>query len=350
MSLSGNLGFVSLDEVLRLLNRSKQRGVLEVRGGDNHGRIFVDRGSVVLATMLNDDQLHRHLAKSGLGQGGDTAAVTELLREMTVESIYQLGLNGESFQVIENQHSPYPNPTPFDLEELLVEARRRLSDWADVGSAITDLDALIRMRRDLGNRDEVTIGKDSWRLLSEVGHGASVRSLAEELGTTEFWTARVAAGLISDELLTMEAPAAPIAPEAETRGAEPAEPWTGQEPVSFAEAGEPADETPVEGSPAPTADDTEQVFHTDEESPAYVGADPAGAESAHQVDPNQSWWNEPDPARSGDEGESEDVEGDTEAFLEKVFSGLEPEEASEEGYGLLRRRRMGALRDLSNDA
>ena len=54
-------------------------------------------------------------------------------------------------------------------------------------------------------------------------------------------------------------------------------------------------------------------------------------------------------AADSDTGE---VEEDTEAFLEKVFSELEtPEdEPEEEGYGLLRRRRMGAIRDHSSDA
>ena len=56
--------------------------------------------------------------------------------------------------------------------------------------------------------------------------------------------------------------------------------------------------------------------------------------------------------RVKDENEAE-VEEDTEAFLEKVFSGLDSDESQqpqEEGYGLLRRRRLGALRDLSNDS
>ena len=52
--------------------------------------------------------------------------------------------------------------------------------------------------------------------------------------------------------------------------------------------------------------------------------------------------------------EPAEVEEDTEAFLEKVFSELDsPDEeqaTEEEGYGLLRRRRMGAIRDVAGDA
>ncbi len=65
-------------------------------------------------------------------------------------------------------------------------------------------------------------------------------------------------------------------------------------------------------------------------------------------------------AGNAEDEEPGDVEEDTEAFLEKVFSELGSSEAEEdsgseesepeEGYGLLRRRRMGSLRDFSSDS
>ena len=66
MFLSGNLGFVSLDEVLRLLNRSNRIGSVDVTGQAVRGRIFVTQGGVALATTSNEEGLHRHLVKSGL--------------------------------------------------------------------------------------------------------------------------------------------------------------------------------------------------------------------------------------------------------------------------------------------
>lgn len=350
MSLSGNLGFVSLDEVLRLLSRSKQRGAVDVRGVNTRGRIFVDRGFVVLATMLTDEQLRQHLAKSGLTDVEDPA-VTTLLREMTVETIYMLGLHGESFEVIEDEASPHPNPTPFELEELLVDARQRLSDWAEVSGVVTDLDAVIRLRRDLGERDRVTIEKDSWRLLSEMGHGASVRMLAEELGTTEFWTARVAAGMIEEGLFALEPTEATGSPAPVWEEPAPAR----VEPVSREET---TDSSPVvtEDQPiypsAEEGDDRGQVFEEPaEETHSPIASDDAQTESTRQPDPDQSWWSEPEREPVAEDDDSTDeVEEDTEAFLEKVFSELEPTEPTDEGFGLLRRRRMGALRDFSNDA
>jgi hypothetical protein len=368
VSLSGNLGFVSLDEVLRLLTRSKQRGAVDIKGEKVHGRVFVDRGAVGLATTFTDESLRRHLIKSGLVEAAqldsviegranlakvtesDGGAMTALLREMSVESIYQLGMQGESFEVYENQTSPFVSPKPFDLEELLGDAKQRLNDWAEVTKVVSDLDRHLRFRRDLGEREQVTIAKDAWRVLSEVGRGSSVRALADELGTTEFWAARVAARLIDEDLLTVDP--APTVPEASHTT------WAFEVPVA-AEATEPPtamaeDETNVEDVFAAA----DEPVGEDRAEDAYIASD------SLEVDPNQSWWKEPEPEADGEGSEEAvteaativgteerpDVEEDTEAFLEKVFSDMEPAEESDEGYGLLRRRRMGVLRDTSTDA
>jgi hypothetical protein len=366
VSLSGNLGFVSLDEVLRLLTRSKQRGAVDIKGEKVHGRVFVDRGAVGLATTFTDESLRRHLIKSGLVEAAqldsviegranlakvtesDGGAMTALLREMSVESIYQLGMQGENFEVYENQTSPFVSPKAFDLEELLGDAKQRLNDWAEVTKVVSDLDRHLRFRRDLGERDQVTIAKDAWRVLSEVGQGSSVRALADELGTTEFWAARVAARLIDEDLLTIDP--APTVPEVTTT-------WAYEAPI--------AEDTEIPATPAEEETGVEEVFANAEEQAAVESVEESYADASFEVDPNQSWWKEPEPEADAEGSEEAaavesativetearpDVEEDTEAFLEKVFSDMEPAEESDEGYGLLRRRRMGVLRDTSTDA
>ena len=93
-----------------------------------------------------------------------------------------------------------------------------------------------------------------------------------------------------------------------------------------------------------------------------AGTQPPVAESAEtideladDVDADKSWWEEPsdetDEAPSAGDDEDGEVEEDTEAFLEKVFSELDSsDEDSDEGYGLLRRRRLGAMRDIARDS
>ncbi len=395
VSLSGNLGFVSLDEVLRLLTRSNQQGSVDVSGDGVRGRIFIIKGGVALATTSDDQGMHRHLVKSGLvdedslqniESGGTTlapiaeksaGALVDLLREMTVESVYQLGLKGDAFEVDEGQKTRYASPNPFDLESIIDDSKQRLIDWTEVSKTVSDLATTMNLARNLGERDEVSIGRDAWRVLSEVGSGSSVVSIASELGTTDFWTARIASDLINDELLIVSAgvseddhvPAAvseswgqtdsqPESPEnVDDEDLDPDESWW-EEPEnegSESDGDDQSEEMPAAeevDTPAAEAVDTPAAEAVDapakEANRSIFGSFAPGA-SAEPADAVEEGLSDVAPA---DEVEDDDeVEEDTEAFLEKVFSELDSStEADEEGYGLLRRRRMGALRDSSGDA
>lgn len=366
MSLSGNLGFVPIDEVLRLLTRSNQQGAVEVTGNGLRGRVFVGRGGVDLATTSTDSELHRHLVNSGMADesvlrriiSGETtlAALAEanqemidLLREMSVESLFQISRRGEDFEVHENLTSPYSSPKTFDLEALLADARDREREWDKVTEVIPDLTGPISFRRDLGQREEVTVRADDWKVLSEVGTGSSVADIADRLGTTRFWTARIAARLAKSELVEL-ASHVPAEDAADTfAGEDDYEEASPSAPAPFADR----DERFTEGYETPTPADANSWDDTDDETA--------------ETDPDQSWWEEPAEAEgealseTPEEGSlipaaehddrSTEVEEDTEAFLEKVFSELDSSEPeTEEGHGLLRRRRMGTLRDFSSDS
>lgn len=369
VSLSGNLGFVSLDEVLRLISRSHQEGCVNVTGNGFRGRVFVGAKGVDLATTHADTELSRHLVNSGLldrdtvaliesGNGstsdleeGVRDKVVELIREMTVESLYQIGLHGADFEVKDGEKAPFPSPRSFELESILEDAAKRASEWQAVSRLVPDLSGRIEFQRDVDDRDSITISTDAWTIVTEVGAGSSVDEIADRLGRTPFWTARVTGQLIGDALLRLDGGARPVA-----KPAEEVDPWRdsfGEEPASS----------------------VEEAAHTSSEE---------------EHDPDGSWWEEPsqqaedaksedqgedsmfgrfaaraqarDTERSGDDdagqdAESEDslaatitfsgikpAEDDTEAFLERVFSELgsdeEPEE-DDDGYGLLRRRRLG---------
>ncbi|HWB87902.1 MAG TPA: DUF4388 domain-containing protein [Acidimicrobiia bacterium] len=365
MSLSGNLGFVPIDEVLRLLTRSNQQGAVEVSGSGLRGRVFVGRGGVDLATTSTDSELHRHLVNSGIAEesvlrriiSGETtlAALAEanqdmidLLREMSVESLHQISRHGDEFEVHENQGSPYASPKSFDLEALLADARDRERDWEKVSEVIPDLTGPISFRRDLGQREEVTVRADDWKVLSEIGAGSSVADIADRLGTTNFWTARVTARLAKGELIEL----APAASEPEYFADDY------QDEVHEVHEVDEVEEAPTAPEPYTYRDD---VFAPSEaEEAASEQAPEAEAVEDEHVDADESWWEEPDDHQAsptseipvaGQDERSAEVEEDTEAFLEKVFSELDTSEPeAEEGHGLLRRRRMGSLRDFSSDS
>ncbi|TDI56665.1 MAG: DUF4388 domain-containing protein [Acidobacteria bacterium] len=381
MFLSGNLGFVSLDEVLRLLNRSNRIGSVDVTGQAVRGRIFVTQGGVALATTSDDEGLHRHLVKSGLVdedsllsvESGKTTlaaiveksggAVVDLLREITVESVYQLGLNGDSFEVEEGEKTRYASPKPFDVESIIDDAKQRLTDWDELSRTVSDLDDVMSISRDLGERDEVSINRDAWRVLSEIGSGSSVVSIAGELGTTDFWAARVAAGLIDDDLLVVAAvesdeevqtpaqdPSSLGEPEAVTEVVDEEvdadESWW-EEPDDEASETDAEEVVPSEEMPVAETDDVADDEKPEVKSTSIFGAFAPGAskESAAVVKEELS-----EVPTVGEDEEDGEVEEDTEAFLEKVFSELDSSnDEEEEGYGLLRRRRMGVMRDSSGD-
>lgn len=451
VALSGNLGFVPLDEVLRLLARAGQKGAVEIQGDGTSGRIFFTRKGIALATTRGDDDLRSHLINTQYvdsdqlaeAEAGKPALKTvaderpefvALLREMTVESIYQLSHNGATFEVDEDAVTPYATPSPFELEAILSDSAKRANEWAEVEELLSDMAGVIRMKRDLGDRTEVTVSHDAWKLLSELGSGSSVSEMASRLGTTEFWTAKVASDLTSRELLTIVSsdfvkPSAdtwemPASPEVESElvedvatdedsheGTEEVESDAG---VSFVEDGGTADEdADPDDSPEVAAEAAEvaeevaeeqvvsEVFAAGSDAEQPVATEDAGPVDEEDVDPNESWWVEPDgksaktPAaqHSGDDDEDDedegrrgrlgmfspsrtaaddfepvtgesngDVEEDTEAFLEKVFSQLEEpvaettespagedetesetEEDESSGHGLLRRRRLGSI-------
>jgi hypothetical protein len=385
VSLSGNLGFVPIDEVLRLLTRSKQQGSVNVTGNGLHGRIFVGKGGIDLATVSDNDELHRHLVNSGYADEksltrvttGETTlaamaesnnAIVDLIREMTVESLYQIGVRGTDFQVHEGATTPYASPKTFELEALLQDADERKREWHKVSEMVPDLTGAIAFRRDLGDREEVTVKVDDWKVLSEIGSGSSVEEIADKLGTTDFWTARVAARLVNSELIVLRGPElAPVEEEvaeayAPTPQADYSQPEELPEPEAASE--------PVYVAPA----DEYAAYEAEKSDAEADGSESSQLEpdTAEEVNPDRSWWQEPtdgEPTSDndsqapavvaealseippvGEPNEASDVEGDTEAFLEKVFSELDSEPEVEEGHGLLRRRRMGTLRDFSSDS
>jgi hypothetical protein len=280
---------------------------------------------------------------------------------MTVESLYQLGLKGDAFEVMEGKTTVYASPKAFELENLLSDSKQRLTDWTEVSKTISDLERMLRFNRDLGDRDEVSVDNDSWRVLSEIGSGSSVRSIAAELGTTEFWTARVAARLIKDDLIDLVAGAAPVEepvayePTWEEPVDEDVDPdqswWTEPEDEASDEEIEETVEEPV--AETGEADLDEQQVEEEkveekkvEEKTSIFGAYAPGRESEPVTEDAPSQI-----PTLVEEEDSAEVEEDTEAFLEKVFSELDgSDEPEEEGYGLLRRRRMGAIRDASSDS
>ena len=169
--------------------------------------------------------------------------------------------------------------------------------------------------------------------------------------------------MVEDDLLTTGSGKVAEAPEPQPETwatqVEPDHEETAPEDVYSYGYQEPEETPGVEEEPAYVQDETQPEYFQGSEEPVFE-SEPAAAEEtdvaepAEDIDADKSWWEEPsDDTDEGPSAEDEegDVEEDTEAFLEKVFSELDSsEEDGEEGYGLLRRRRLGAMRDIARDS
>jgi hypothetical protein len=384
--------------------RSDQRGSVEVRGEDVRGRVYVGKKGISLATTAEDRDLHKHLVNSGyvddaflrrvaVGEAsfGDVpdreTAIIDLLREITVESLYHLSDKGATFEVAEGAVTPYGSPRPFELEATLDDVRRRTLEWDSVHEVIADLDATIKMNRDAGDQEEIKINREAWRLLCELGSGASVSVIAERLGTTEFWIAKVAAELAERQLLLLSDDSAeegvaqtepiPSASDFPTEQVPPDQSWwvepENEAPEAAPESSQPfpapAAEATVTQSDGPSSEEegresrfghfvrsarAEGAFAADDEpaAPAVETAAPSFETAAPDEATGDRGPLQESPALET-EPEPESLEEDTEAFLEKVFSQLDSNgqaDVEEEGHGLLRRRRMGSvLKEIDED-
>lgn len=327
MSLTGNLEVFPLEEVLRLLARSRKDGCLRVTTNGDEGRIFLNSGSLVFASTDSDDVFRRSLLVAGVvpeerigtldlghtsvveAAGDDHAGLAhDFVRESIVESLYRLRKPGRgNFDFVLEARPRYATGVTYDVEVAVSEADRRAAEWADIESTVPDLGAPFTMTPALTDDEQVTISPATWKLLAAFGGSGSIPELAERLGSTEFRVAREIAGLARQGLVQSQKAEAPIE-------------W---------ESPEPAHETPEPSEP----------------DNGFSGG----------------WWQEPSsepvdvPDNAAEAGEPETHEDEpADSFLEQVFQQLdEDEEKSDEstddafGVGLLRRRRMGAItRDM----
>jgi hypothetical protein len=350
MSLTGNLDVFPLPEVLRLLARSQKTGRLAVDAPETSGRVYMEDGALVLATVVDDAELLRQLRAAGivdddgvrrievgeqrldtaLAAGTSGASLTDFVREHVVESLYRIGISGATFVFHVDEGPRYHPSQRFDVEVAMADAERRRLEWAEIESVLPGVQVPVRMVRHLADESDVTVSPGSWEVLAMLDGGSSVEQLADRLGLSAFRVAREVAGLLRRGLLEVVGQDVPAASPDTT--------W--ESPLAAPRVEEP--ETPEPAAPAWGAPEVEAPAADipSEATPEEAAAPAAEAESERSA---ESWWSEPSDDRPAEEGDR---------FLESVFSQLDEEEADDEGgfaMGALRRR-LGALQSDQDDA
>lgn len=376
MSLTGQLEVFPLEEVLRLLARSKKTGCLRVESGQTRARLFLAGGGLALATTMSDDDLRHHLMAAGLlteegiarvdlhgsvllenlAPGATPAGLTDFLREEMVESLFRVRRSGTgTFDFVVDLTPRYPTGQSFDAEVAVAESDRRAVEWGDIERVVPDLTVPFKMAPEIAEQTGVTVSPATWRILAALEAGANVQMLSNRLGVSEFRAAREVAGLVRARLVAPATHGSAVRAPAEAAPAAAvpvaAAPW-------FEQVAEPA---PAAAAPAP-ASEWEQTPAIDESwfeasaqpavlSPEAVAAAEAALGEAPvteraEEDLTRGWWSD----AMGQPKKADDAD----RFLESVFSQLSEESeekpADETGFGmgLLRRRRLGSIsRDLN---
>lgn len=229
MGFQGSLDTVGLTDIFQLFGFGRKSGALHLHNGAEHGVIHFDEGDVFYATMnpgevignllvraelVTPDQWKQVLddATDGRAQGEvlatvegiDTVAVEVFLRERVEDAVFRLAQwEGGEFELTEDVH-PFGPVFRFQTEPLLATAERRMDDWRRITAVVPSVAMGVQIVRDLpGERGEVTLTRDQWRLIATVTPGCDVADVAAGLGDTEFRTCDTLAELVEGGLVEL---------------------------------------------------------------------------------------------------------------------------------------------------
>jgi hypothetical protein len=236
VALEGNLKDFSLADMFRLLATGQKTGTLFMEGDDAQGKVCFRDGRVYFASSnWNRESLGRRLVKAGV------IAEKQLRQALGLQKIQKkekadrrLGqiLVDEGYleaRVLESFIQEQINDTLFDLfrweegelrfesddvcesedigihvsvENVIMEASRRLEMWNRIRQKIPSLDVVFVMAAAPGDKSmEIHLKPKEWMLLCYLHGGKSVRELVDLTGYNDFETARILYGMYSAGLI-----------------------------------------------------------------------------------------------------------------------------------------------------
>jgi hypothetical protein len=298
---------------------------------------------VVTESGLNAIDLSNGSLTEALAPEASTSALSEVIREQCVESVHRIRRpQAGPFTFLMDSRPRYATGQSFDIEMIISEADRRAVEWAEIEEAVPELTTSWRMVPAI-EEESVKLSDTAWRFLAALEGSSSVRELSQRLGLTDFQAARRMAELSRARLVeTVTVEGRPMeAPTYESAVVTAGPSWT---------------DSPEEGA----------IEEPAAEAPVFTEPEPA---------PERSWWEQsPAPhAEETTEADPDEQRADEGSFLETVFAKLEetgeatevPTEENDEkssddsddsdddegegGFGLLRRRGLGAaFRELAD--
>jgi tetratricopeptide (TPR) repeat protein len=245
MAIEGPLRELGVHDVFQLLDLTRKTGSLRVRSAlrDNDGVVKFVNGRVVGATMRDDShKLGIMLVQSGRvtqaeleralaiqAQPGETRRVGEVLlsigavtaRELERQArrqietvVFELLSWSEGYFTFEEgmPQNVRPEDGGLTAEALLMEAARRIDEWARMADRIPNAEVVPALSAvDDGHAATLDLRPREWQVLAAVDGQTSVRAIASGVGLNEFDAARIVYGLLSTGVVTLvSAPAPPM--------------------------------------------------------------------------------------------------------------------------------------------
>ena len=219
MALSGTLDSFPLPEVLRLLGRSGQTGMLLVKAGDQEMRAYLQGGQLLFATSGDERVVKARLVGGGLldRDGWDRVSVGEAsadevlltdvspldydraVRSLTVDGIVEVMMRRQgTFEFEEGVTTSIRLGTELSIDDTLEEVQERLRAWNAIREIVPSMTVKIHLAETLPEgTDRVEIDAADWELLKQVAMGTSVSRMAARAGTSEFEMASKVVAFVS---------------------------------------------------------------------------------------------------------------------------------------------------------
>jgi Domain of unknown function (DUF4388)/Tetratricopeptide repeat len=235
MAIEGPLRELGIHDVFQLLDLSRKTGVLRVTSELRHnaGTVHFHRGAIVFAEIRsNPHQLGALLVRTGkIGDAdlerardmqtrqGDRRRLGEILvalgalsareleRQMRFqieEVVFELMSWHEGFFSFgeEPVADPVEGAVRIPTEAVLMEGARRIDEWSRIEKRVPHLGVVPHLAADAGGGG-LDFLPSEWEVLSTIDGMRDIRTLAAELGRSEFDVAKTVFGLESAGVIVL---------------------------------------------------------------------------------------------------------------------------------------------------
>jgi tetratricopeptide (TPR) repeat protein len=249
MAIEGPLRELGVHDVFQLLDLTRKTGALRVRSAlrDNDGVVHFRNGRIVGASMRDEThRLGRMLVQGGRiteeellialrmqGREGHSRRIGEILlatgaiskreldrqvRRQVEAVVFELLSWSEGYFSFEEgvpDESPADDQSGLTAEALLMEAARRIDEWARMADRIPHA-GVVPVLADTQDDHAASLDlrPQEWQVLAAVDGVGSVRVIAAAVGVSEFDAARVIYGLLTTGVVGLVSVAAPLEPDA----------------------------------------------------------------------------------------------------------------------------------------